>query len=179
LSVKYYFHARPRLPGSGGRGGGLVRISARVRMRIGGTISANGMNRLTVGTCGAGSGGGILLTAQSFSGSETGMLRANGGTVANAGGGGRISVLTPFQSFDAVQALAGSEALPSSLCPIDPADWIGWEGSPPSVTGYHPGSVFFGRIVAGTLFHILKKERVSGIPWVRRTVPVSRGWSAE
>jgi hypothetical protein len=134
----------------GGRGGGLVRIGVRGTMRVDGTISANGMNKITVGTCGAGSGGGIMLTAQHFSGAETGTLSANGATISNAGGGGRIAVLTPFQTFDAVNTLSERATPPSALRQVDPITWIGWEGGAPSVTGYEPGSVFFGKFLAGT-----------------------------
>ncbi len=135
----------------GGRGGGIVRVSARGVMRVDGTISANGMSRLTAGNYGAGSGGGILLSAQSFKGSETGLLRANGATTSYAAGGGRIAVWTPFMPYTFVQEMATRENPPVAALQIDPDDWFGWMGDT-SVTGYEAGTVFFGQIPVGTLF---------------------------
>jgi len=92
----------PALPGSGGGGyvwgpggygGGLVRIDAGGNAVVNGTVNADGgVNEAwPLGTAG-GSGGGILLLAQSFSGS--GILTADGGNGrwnASGGGGGRIA----------------------------------------------------------------------------------------
>ena len=67
---------QPSLPGSGGgasyagnggNGGGLVRITASDEVEIDGVISANGENA-TNSPSGAGSGGGICISAPSVSG---------------------------------------------------------------------------------------------------------------
>ena len=84
----------------GGRGGGLIRITAG-DMILDGSIRANGQSRLSSGLYeGGGSGGGIRLDVISLSG--TGYIQANGGAGkyyssgsrynGGSGGGGRIAV---------------------------------------------------------------------------------------
>ncbi len=153
----------PAYPGSGGiensagLGGGLIRISARDTMSIAGTIRADGM--INQGTASGGSGGGILLTAKSFSG--TGELRVQGGNGHSnryGGGGGRIAVLTPFLSYDAIDAMAKSEKLPRAIKILDPA--VMWPSLTLNVapgtpgTGDNapdPGTTFFGKMRTGTV----------------------------
>ena len=75
----------------GGYGGGLVRIEATGGVKIDGMLSANGTNA----SGSAGSGGAIFVTCQSFRGSASGKLQANGGRCVGTyggGGGGRIAV---------------------------------------------------------------------------------------
>lgn len=96
--------------GSGGYGGGLVRITAGAAV-ISGSIKANG----GVGDhwdWPGGSGGGILLDIDTLSGS--GAISANGGNgfnSAGSGGGGRVAIYyTTVDGFDltnSVTALAG------------------------------------------------------------------------
>ena len=72
--------------GAGGRGGGLVRISADT-VWLGGQVLADGQ----ASNYGAGSGGGILVSAGTILGS--GGIRASGGDGnRGGGGGGRIAV---------------------------------------------------------------------------------------
>jgi hypothetical protein len=144
----------------GGRGGGAVRIGARNTMAVNGTISANGMSRV-VTHAGSGSGGGILLTARSFTGS--GILRANGADSSHnggAGGGGRICVWTPFQSPEYLRLLvnrklpAGAQvlnraALWPSLTVTVAAGTLGT--NPAEAKG---GTIFFGHIRGGTVFMV-------------------------
>ena len=144
---------------SGGRGGGAIRIGARRTMKVDGTLSANGMYRLAT-HAGSGSGGGILLSARFFHGG--GILRANGANSSHyggAGGGGRIAVWTPFQALEYLRELVvrekapgGSELLdyatlyPDLTLSVDP----GIGGTNP--TEAEEGTIFFGRLVQGTLF---------------------------
>lgn len=86
----------------GGPGGGAVQIEAAGEITIHGVITADGLQgqprRYT--PPGGGSGGGIYLSCQSFSGSATGQIRARGGDGAvekvsangGRGGGGRIVI---------------------------------------------------------------------------------------
>ncbi len=146
--------------GGGGRGGGAVRIGARGAMTIDGTVSANGMYRFVI-HAGSGSGGGILLTAQSFEGS--GVMQANGGNTSNyggAGGGGRICVWTPFLTPEYLRELVDRD-LPGSAVVLDHASrWPdlvlsvahGTGGTNPDLA--EDGTIFFGRLVMGTLFMI-------------------------
>ena len=103
------------------------------------------------GMGGAGSGGGMLLTARRFTGAASGQLQANGGTISNKGGGGRIAVWTPFMSYTTANLLAQQETIPNAAEEIDPAIWPGWHGTT-GVTGYEAGTVFFGRLTYGTVF---------------------------
>jgi hypothetical protein len=132
----------------GGRGGGLIRVSACGAMRVDGTISARGMPHMF--NSGDGSGGGVMLTARSFSGGDTGLLRASG---SGGGGGGRIAVWTPFMPYEQVNALAAQPTLPAAASEIAPGLWHGWSGAT-SFAGYNEGTIFFGRLIAGTLFMI-------------------------
>ena len=93
----------PVAPGSGGGGngpndgGGAVRINASGTVTVNGTITADGAYCTAHG--GGGSGGSIYITCDTFAGTATGLLSANGGfggTTGNrggGGGGGRIAVV--------------------------------------------------------------------------------------
>ena len=61
----------------GGPGGGLVRVEARDRITVDGTIAANGTSAGGYG--GSGSGGGIYLACRTFHGGSAGLLQADGG----------------------------------------------------------------------------------------------------
>ncbi len=145
---------------AGGSGGGSVRIAARSRMILDGTISANGHERVSIHR-GGGAGGGILLSARDFEGSGT--LRANGGNSSHwgrAGGGGRIALWRPFLPPSyfreiATRPLAGHITLldpeqkyPDLIVTVDPG------------TGGHEeelaeeGTRFFGFLQSGMLLKI-------------------------
>jgi len=79
--------------GTGGDGGGAVRIDAAGTVTLRGTISADGANR-TGSSGGGGSGGGIYIACNILAGTN-GIVRANGenaGSNGGGGGGGRIAV---------------------------------------------------------------------------------------
>ncbi len=157
----------PMLPGSGGgdaaaggRGGGFVRIGARNRMILDGTISANGHERVSIHR-GGGAGGGILLSADRIEGA--GALRANGGNSSHegrAGGGGRIALWRPFLPPSFFRDLA-ARPLPGNSIERDPA-----RDTPnltmtvdPGTGGYQPeragkGTLFFGFMQFGTLVEV-------------------------
>ncbi|NLF86444.1 MAG: hypothetical protein GX571_10115, partial [Lentisphaerae bacterium] len=95
----------PWQPGSGGcyrplyygsrskPGGGAIRIEMSGSVTVDGIVSANGPNCTGGGT--GGSGGGIAVYCQTFSGATSGWIRATGGTGAlegGSGGGGRIAL---------------------------------------------------------------------------------------
>ncbi len=79
-----------------GRAGGSIQITASGTVKVEGSLLANGGNAPPF--CGAGSGGSIYMTCRKFIGASSGMIQANGGTVANSnywgcgGGGGRIAI---------------------------------------------------------------------------------------
>ncbi|OGV75042.1 MAG: hypothetical protein A3K18_14425 [Lentisphaerae bacterium RIFOXYA12_64_32] len=81
--------------GSGGSGGGLVRLSVGGTATINGSILANGGSGWAGGNA-AGSGGGIMLSVGALAGSGT--ISTNGGngvdwySQGGSGGGGRIAV---------------------------------------------------------------------------------------
>lgn len=165
----------PILPGSGGalsgnrdsRGGGSVRISARGKMVIDGTICANPMPSLH-GWGSNGSGGSILLSARRIIGTDA-LLRANGATGGHgspAAGGGRIALWTPYFPPSFVRRMADAPYMPSGaeidLYTVDTVPGFnGIVNSPWNtlnaelrVTGHEAGSVFFGSVTAGTLMMI-------------------------
>lgn len=97
-------------PGSGGgrnisrwppgAGGGLVQLLVQDRLVLDGMVNATGQAG-TGGYCAGGSGGGILIVCNTFTGGITGKLLADGGAGqpsgtttrrAGGGGGGRIAV---------------------------------------------------------------------------------------
>jgi hypothetical protein len=88
--------------GSGGSGGGLVRITAS-QIALDGSVSAGGGSNPGASCPGGGSGGGIRIDADSLAGA--GAIRADGGAAnpsyAGGGGGGRVAVyaddLTGFE----------------------------------------------------------------------------------
>ncbi len=76
----------------GGFGGGLIRLETTGSVFVAGTLTANG-GLLALGNTAGGSGGGIFINCNSFSGSTSGVLRANGASSSGSGGrggGGRI-----------------------------------------------------------------------------------------
>ena len=78
--------------GEANSGGGAIRLCVGGSTTISGTITVNGMGPpYYVG----GSGGSVFLTTGTFSGSTTGVIRANGGYGADGGGGGggRVSIV--------------------------------------------------------------------------------------
>lgn len=92
----------PSAPGSGGgtrgsewagAGGGVVRIEASGRVRLNGTVSANGAHG--VNYSGGGAGGSIWISCETFDGT-TGLVSTKGGKGKDynggSGGGGRIAV---------------------------------------------------------------------------------------
>jgi len=86
--------------GSGGEGGGAINLQIGGLLRVDGTISANGAAGTNLYS-GGGSGGGIKISAQTFSG--TGSISANGGAgeapAGGGGGGGRIAIYYQSNSF--------------------------------------------------------------------------------
>ncbi|EGD81850.1 hypothetical protein PTSG_11389, partial [Salpingoeca rosetta] len=73
--------------GSGGLGGGVVRLIVGEKMTHDGTIQANGAS----GSVGGGAGGSVYITTPKLHG-VTGTIQANGGTGTYGGSGGRIAV---------------------------------------------------------------------------------------
>lgn len=96
-------------PGSGGasepnawsgNGGGLARIETPGDVRVDGTITANGI----YANDGGGSGGGVYIVCNTFTGSN-GVIQAGGAGAANSGGGGgRVAVV--YTNVAAQQAMA-------------------------------------------------------------------------
>ena len=92
----------PAIPGSGGggvagggAGGGAVWIQAAGKVKIFGTVGADGQAGVVIHN-GGGSGGSIRIDCGTFHGSSSGWLRARGGNGNNLGGpgsGGRIAVV--------------------------------------------------------------------------------------
>jgi hypothetical protein len=77
----------------------LIRIDTAGTVALHGTLTANGQF-MPAGAgfagAGTGSGGGIYVTCRTFSGSTSGVIRANGGSASESfirtGGGGRVAV---------------------------------------------------------------------------------------
>lgn len=79
--------------GTGGDGGGCVRVDATGTVTVDGTIRANGGNGQAIWS-GGGSGGGIRISCQTFDGNGT--IEAKGGNKlgeSGGGGGGRIAII--------------------------------------------------------------------------------------
>jgi hypothetical protein len=98
--------------GTGGAGGGFVRLNVTGELRVDGKISANGLPGVAT-RAGGGSGGGIYLSVSKISG--TGQISANGGNGNNGGGnggGGRIAVFFTTNSFSgSLTAFGGANTL--------------------------------------------------------------------
>ena len=77
---------------AGYAGGGVVRVEAR-SISCAGAIRADGYYRVA-NTMHFGSGGSVYLRCRHFTGTETGLITADGGGGGNypAGGGGRVAV---------------------------------------------------------------------------------------
>lgn len=145
--------------GWGGHGGGLIWLEARGTVLLDGTLSANGADALYYS--GGGSGGGIFVCSQRFSGGGT--LRANGGSGANErggnGGGGRIVVavgLTPAERERLHRADADRLQIAASHAPFSGtleanvgtlgADYSGAEEHAPQ-----PGTALFIKSIGASL----------------------------
>lgn len=173
----YGFAQAPLLPGSGGghslrggRGGGLILVSATDRVRIDGLIRANGCQGNYHSGENGGSGGAIMISCRRFEG-QGGTLEANGHSVL--GGGGRVAVWIPRLPLDYKASMADGYmpvASTSLLAHDDPesdipdfdgqaaVQWHEFEGTV-SVTGdvgrgAEPGTAFFGQIFPGTLMMV-------------------------
>jgi hypothetical protein len=160
----------PVQPGSGGSsiqsgyGGGLVRIGARGKMTVDGSIRADGMG--FKGSNGSGgAGGGILLTARAFAGAGSLLARGGGATaLGRGGGGGRIAVWTPYQADDALNEMTANEHPPRTACILDPPQrWPdltlsvdhGLDGTVGTTVEFsQEGSIFFATLPSGTLFMV-------------------------
>ena len=92
--------------GTGGSGGGAIRIDVRDMLTVDGAISASG------GTGGGGgSGGSIWITTGTLTGSSSGAIRANGGySPAGGGGGGRVAVYYTTNTLAGAITAYGSSA---------------------------------------------------------------------
>ncbi len=157
----------PLLPGSGtydvthgGRGGGAIRIGARGRMIVDGTLSVQGMTRIAIHSGGA-SGGGILLSAGRFEGA--GLMQADAGNSSHSGGpggGGRIAVWTPFMPPVYLRQFA-KRNLPAHAIILDPEALYpyldlsvatGTGGNNPDEA--EEGTIFFGKFRFGSLITV-------------------------
>src|SRR5882724_9336534 len=99
--------------GPGGPGGGVIRLEIGGLLRLDGGISANGAKALNPHS-GGGAGGGIFLSAQTFSGA--GSASADGGAGESpdggGGGGGRIAVYFATNQFTgSISAHGGASAI--------------------------------------------------------------------
>ena len=99
------------VPGTGGTGGGAIKVQATGVLTLNGTIAANG----GAGS-GGGSGGSVWLVADTLTGA--GLVGATGGdgTGAAGGGGGRVMVAAnnmPYTGAFNVAQGAGAPALPA------------------------------------------------------------------
>ena len=147
---------RPVMPGSGGscysnnnsgNGGGRIQVSAPDgTIQIDGTVTACGEdgNIYGPGKDGAGGAGGtILLEAKKFVCGETGLLKADGGSVTpggsirpGAGGGGRIAVWCGAPWEEGLRA--SRQVISTEPLGADYAEFFSWAGVMPSVD---PGAV--------------------------------------
>ena len=95
--------------GTGGRGGGYVRVDVSNTVTLAGTINVNGGNAPS-GIGGGGSGGGIYISADTLM-PAAGILTANGGngiSTGYGGGGGRIALAYRVNNYSgATNVLAG------------------------------------------------------------------------
>src|SRR5882724_7491081 len=99
--------------GSGGSGGGVIRLAIGGLLRLDGRISANGAKGLNPHS-GGGAGGGIFLSAQTFSGA--GLASADGGAGESpdggGGGGGRIAIYYATNQFTgSISARGGASTI--------------------------------------------------------------------
>lgn len=147
--------------GSGGTGGGAVRLHATGTMSINGAVSANGNAGAQRG--GGGAGGSVFVTAGTLAGS--GSIAANGGaggapsscsgeTSAGGGGGGRVALFADSKTYTGGATVTGGAGTtaggagkltnPSgdSLLSLDtPATGVRVERLQPTLawSGYGPG----------------------------------------
>jgi hypothetical protein len=83
----------PSSAGSGGAGGGVVRLTMGGTLALQGRISADALNALG-GNADGGAGGSIYLTVGSLTGNGPLWALGSGGNGAGGGGGGgRVSIL--------------------------------------------------------------------------------------
>lgn len=103
--------------GSGGHGGGIVKLYADDSLTIDGTITANGGRSPRAGT-GGGSGGSVWIQSEYFSG--RGTIEANGGDGlggGGGGGGGRIAAVCSNNTYTgSIQAFGGRSDVASGGC---------------------------------------------------------------
>ena len=94
--------------GSGGKGGGVVRLTVTGVLQLDGAISANGLAGV-VSYSGGGAGGSIWLTVNSLSG--TGIISANGGAgddmIGGGGGGGVLAIYYITNQFSGITTAYG------------------------------------------------------------------------
>ncbi|HOW73530.1 MAG TPA: DUF6531 domain-containing protein [Phycisphaerae bacterium] len=127
--------------GSGGAGGGLVRMIVGGTLTLDGTITANGGEGGYYGAGGGGSGGSIYLTVGTLAGG--GLLSANGGnpseySVSGGGGGGRIAIY-----FGSKSAFSGKLHVDAggSGAQIGQVGTIWFHHNPPHVLSHRPSGV--------------------------------------
>ena len=99
--------------GPGGSGGGIIQLSIGGLLRLDGHISADGIKGVNPHS-GGGAGGGVFLSAYSFSGS--GSASADGGAGESpdggGGGGGRIAIYSATNNFTgSISAHGGASAI--------------------------------------------------------------------
>ena len=99
------------LPQSGGAGGGVVSLDARVIIDIDGTIDVSGSSGEPAS--GGGSGGSLKVTTDQFVGK--GQLLCNGGSAINNGGGGsggRVAIYSTETRFSGkIMSRGGASAI--------------------------------------------------------------------
>jgi len=150
----------PLAPGSGtdcpygdAHGGGLVRVEATDVVTMNGTITARGGKPKHTYSSG-GSGGGIFIICDAFSGALGSLLDAEGGTPGAAGyyggggGGGRIAVWYAVPTDKQATILAGENAgqtvsndYSGFLGTTTVTNGLGWTNLPPD--GAASGTIVF------------------------------------
>ncbi|CAG1007228.1 hypothetical protein PHYC_03405 [Phycisphaerales bacterium] len=103
-------------PALGGAGGGALRLSVGGSLGVDGIIASDGMARVSH-SAGGGAGGSLRISCDTFSGSATGVVRANGGNsdccFGGGGGGGRVAIYYTTSTFAGqVQTKPGTGAIP-------------------------------------------------------------------
>ena len=99
--------------GSGGAGGGAIRLTVAGTLQLDGAISANGLTGAML--AGSGSGGSIWITAGTLAGSgSVSALGGGAGVDGAAGGGGRIALYLTQTTFGGTINAAGGLGLQNS-----------------------------------------------------------------
>jgi hypothetical protein len=152
-------------------GGGLIRIEAAGNVNVDGTLTANGMldsaNPSNFGR--GGSGGGIFILGDTFSGAGTGRIRANGGaggTAGGGGGGGRISIGIGLSSLQRQQLLAGDAI--EGLTPYYQHVPFGGQLSVTNGAGYSTNDLYRAHVGTAQFMHIVGSAQrsvvIGGVP---------------